>query len=185
MKKTLMLVIAIVVPVSIYIVLQLFGKNEFTVPAYNQYRGLHCEGKALPEALAQVGPGIKILTFVPADRPSGLGEMYLQIGRAQDALYGNSGVYILSIQKEQMDADTEKNFMTAPEVWRSVHVDTAVYAHLYDCVAGLEKYNAGPEANMPAHITLLDETNAIRGFFSYEPEEIDRLIVETKILLQE
>ncbi len=156
MKKVI-LIIALLFPIGVFVFLRFFGKNEFTIPVYYE-KGI----ETIPEACAK---------------------NYQAPYLVSDSLlinFGWSGRPVLivtdtsqSVQKGLMRLDEE----LSTEIQTILLSGERNYLdQVFMCDLLLQK---------PWTTVLLDDQRRIRGY--YDPktrEEVDRLIVELKILLR-
>jgi hypothetical protein len=155
--KRIILFFALIFPIGIFIFLRYFGKNEFTIPVYYS--------NELPDSLA----GCKKVEVVPYSVPE---STLNKLGwKGNPAIITNDTL-----------ADTRKNLLNLHQDFESDKLDIIVYAisdsiinTLCRCELLLEK---------PWTTVLIDKERRIRGYYSPNTrEEIDRLEVEIKILL--
>lgn len=156
MKKVI-LIIALLFPIGVFVFLRFFGKNEFTIPVYYE------------SGIEQV--------------PTACKRTYQSPYLVSDSLLANFGwggkpVLIIadstsSVQKgllrlnEELSEEIQTIFLTGEDDYLN---------GILTCDLFLQN---------PWSIVLLDDQRRIRGY--YDPtsrEEVDRLIVELKILLK-
>lgn len=161
MKKLIFLFLALLFPVAIFVFLKLFGRNEFNVPV------LHEEGKI--------------------DAPAHCDFVYSAPYRLADSV----------VSALRLNA-TDSLFV----VYFDSSLETAIdrvavefkWAPVYIAAPG----SFSPEANLttirecallmkvPASVVLLDHQRRIRGYYDgADRDEVDRLIVEMKIILKQ
>ncbi len=156
MKKVL-LIIALLLPIGVFVFLRFFGKNEFTIPVYYE-NGIEAVSTACTrnyQSPYQVSDSL-LINFGWSGRP-----LLIVADTSQ------------SVQKGLMRLDEELNaeIQTIYPSGESGYLD-----QVFMCDLLLQK---------PWTTVLLDDQRRIRGY--YDPktrEEVDRLIVELKILLK-
>jgi hypothetical protein len=155
MKKAI-LIIALVVPIGIFIFLKFFGKNEFSIPVYyetgvdnppgNCKRNYSSSYTVSDSLLSLIGwKGTPTLIVADSSRA-------IQLGLSRvDGEFKNEIQVIYPDNKIDLD-------------------------EFYTCDLLLQK---------PWSLVLLDDQRKVRGYYDLEHrDEADRLIVELKILLK-
>ena len=159
--KLLFLTLALLLPVAIFIFLKLFGKNEFDVPV------MHQEGKIGAPA------NCDFVYTTPYQVPDSV-IVNLRLKRA-DSLYVLYFDPSLSTPMNRISVE----FKWAPVtvVAPSAFAGGTDITKLKACVLLMQP---------PASVTLLDHKNRIRGYYDgSDRDEVDRLIVEMKIILKQ
>ena len=157
MKKVI-LVIALLLPILIFIFLRFFGKNEFSIPTYyengvdNPPAGCHRNYDAPYQVSDSLLLGIgwsKIPVLIVADSSVSVRS---DLNRLDDELTGRVQTIFLTGKDENLSA-------------------------LYSCDLLLKD---------PWKIVLIDDQRRIRGYYETGTrQEMDRLAVELKILLKQ
>jgi hypothetical protein len=153
-KKALFLFLALLLPVGIFIFLRLFGKNEFEVPAFYQDKS----------------PMVAECNFTytaPYVVPDSVMARLAAVGKNELYLIHLSGD--LSSRIKQEITDKEVTFVDGKLFENNVE-------QFRKCIL-----------LVPAQedLIVVDSLGKIRGYYSsLEREEVDRLLLETKILLK-
>jgi len=155
MKKAI-LIVALVVPIGIFIFLKFFGKNEFSIPVYY-------------EAGVDDPPGSCKRNY---DSPYLVSDSLLSIvgwkGEATLIVADSSRAIQLGLAR--VDGEF-KNEIQVIYPNNKIELD-----EFYTCDLLLQK---------PWSLVLLDDQRKVRGYYDLEHrDEADRLIVELKILLK-
>lgn len=160
-KKLVFLTLALLLPVAVFVFLKIFGRNEFTVPVMYQ--------EGMIDAPANCGFTYEAPYLVPDSLVSGLN------------LRDRDSVYVFYFDPSLA---TPMNRISVEFKWASVKVVTPSDFHgrtdlrsIKDCVLLIP-----PEAS----VALIDHKNRIRGYYDgTDRDEVDRLIVEIKIILKQ
>lgn len=179
-SKVIILIAILVIPVVIFLFLKAFGNNEFSIPVYYES-----------------GTGNLF-----ADCPSGSGDQqFYATNMVSDKIPG-SDIHIAIFFRENQSLTVNKlsnkwtrlkeTFRELPvksitysissndslpdELGETVWLDDNDFSHKMHCDAATDTVN---------QFILIDKLARIRGYYNLDLEEIDRLIVETKILLEE
>jgi hypothetical protein len=156
--KKIILILALLVPIGIFVFLKFFGKNEFTIPVY--YEG----GVDNPPAVCNRTYDSPYLVSATTLNTIGWN------GRNVLLVADSSGVVqkaLLSLEKK-ISNEIQSLFLKGLEVDQN---------ELLTCDLLLES---------PWKVVLIDDQRRIRGY--YDPsdrDEMDRLVVELKILLKQ
>lgn len=157
-KKAIYLILALALPVFIFVFLRLYGKNQFDIPIYYQTEIVAGECKEIYSVPYAVPDSI-VNRFEPRKRFAKV------VNFDTTALAGrNLNRIVTEFSSEEVTVvDGNK-------------ISSSDFSFLRDCVFLIPK---------PWTAVLLDESNRIRGYYSPETrEETDRLMVELKILLK-
>lgn len=151
------------IPAGIFTFLKFFGDNRFDVEIFHQ-DGISVDGCAsykgpyqLPDSLLDNKPSINSILII-ADKENAV-TIKNTVSRLQDLF--QSRINITAFASSQVN-----------EAYYKQNNDLLF---LKQCLLFMD------DPNMMA---LVDKENRIRGYYSLELDEIDRLIVETKILLE-
>jgi len=160
-KKLILLTLALLLPVAIFIFLKIFGRNEFKVPP------LHEEGTI--------------------DAPSNCNFNYATPYRIPDSLIAvldlrrRDSLYVFYFDPSPSAA--MKRVETESKGWPVGMVNTSSFPAgsdlrvIRDCVLLMKS---------PASVVLVDHDRRIRGYYDgTDRDEVDRLIVEMKIILKQ
>jgi hypothetical protein len=171
-KKTLILLSALALPIFIFIFLRTFGKNEFNVEPLFQQAPLpvspECgstatapymlEEKKLTELRWSINDSLTLYVFniVPFDET----ELTIRLAESQEGV--GLQIHKITSDSTQLSEDKDPIVMSASAV-----------GQLYTCFFLMQKVNA----------VLVDSKRRIRGHYNLvEREEIDRMLVEVKII---
>jgi hypothetical protein len=159
-RKVIYLLLALILPVSVFIFLRSFGKNEFSIPVYYE---LGIEDKE---------PGCAYAYSVPYRVSDSI---MLQMGRTNNntvtlLVVDTSSIVKVGLNRMLGEFDPTDFQLLFPST------DSGALDHWYACFFFLHK---------PWSAVLIDSENRIRGYYSPNTrEEVDRMIVEMKILLE-
>jgi len=160
-RKLIFLTLALLLPVAVFVFLKIFGRNEFNVPP------LHQEGEI------EVPSNCNFAYTSPYSIPDSIiNNLKL---RTQDSLYV---IYF------DPSLNTAMKRVGAESRWWSVKILSASSFSrgsdlrvIRECVFLMKP---------PASVTLVDHRNRIRGYYDgADRDEVDRLIVEMKIILKQ
>lgn len=198
MKKPVILLAILVLPVSIFMFLKIFGRNEYkALPIFVPDNVEGCDLHTALSLLSYDSTAINSKTlegsiWVIALHGLGNDEVSADIGRgmvrAQERFAGREEVKLLSMVVE---ADSLPALMT--------------YAQRYDAQRGKWLLGTGTEGDMKPFtrcvlalqtkseglvpdkmLVLLDKKSRVRGYFdASNREEVDRLLTEIPLLLRE
>lgn len=169
--KVTFLVITLIIPLAIFVFLRLFGKNHFDIPIYYEH-GVEVKFDGCSNSKDQFHVSD---TLVSKDRPT-LVMFYRQrqdfdqnilanqLERLHE-LYGNALPQVVLYTSEALDRDgTVVKQLETDQLESVMHCGFATDT--------LNQY------------ILTDSQRRIRGYYSTDLEEVDRLVVEIKILLE-
>ncbi len=161
-KKILFLTLALLLPVTIFIFLKIFGRNEFDVPV------MHLEGKI--EAPENCDYNYTTPYFIPDSLAA-----FFEVNNA-DSLYVIYFAPALRVPMKRVSVEIGEAFIKIipPSAFSLMKTDVRL---LKECILLMKP---------PHSIVLLDNKKRIRGYYEGEErDEIDRLIVEIKIILKQ
>ncbi|MEX2336112.1 MAG: hypothetical protein WD555_02435 [Fulvivirga sp.] len=171
--KIFFLVIMLAIPLGIFIFLRIFGDNKFDIPVYYS-EGLedevtNCSYKGgqfvVPDSLiAGKGPSVVLFFLEESDFNAITLDNH---GRRLDDIFGEE-IPEIFVYAEQSAALQEPNMQIRLLPKESLK-------QIMQCGFILKDFNK---------YVLVDGKNRIRGYYGTELEEVDRLIVEIKILLE-
>lgn len=160
-KKILFLTLALLLPVAIFIFLKIFGRNEFDVPV------MHQEGKVdAPE-------NCHFNYTTPYLIPDSISTSFKL--NAADSLYV---IYFepalnVPLKRVSVEFDEASIKIISPSGLSVLKTDVNV---LKECILLMKP---------PHSVVLIDNQNRIRGYYDgSDRDEMDRLIVEMKIILK-
>lgn len=161
-KKILFLTLALLLPIAIFIFLKIFGRNEFDVPV------MHQEGKV--DAPENCDFTYATPYFIPDSLTA-----FFEVNNA-DSLYVIYFEPGLSVPMKRVTVEIGEASIKVipPSVFTLLKTDVRV---LKECILLVKS---------PHSIVLLDNRKRIRGYYDgSDRDEIDRLIVEIKIILKQ
>jgi len=166
-KKTLYLVLALVLPVSIFVFLKLTGKNQFAIPVY------YSSGV---DSLSSVCGGDYSKPYLIPD--SVLKRLNWQKKECSLFLLGKTNGLELKRLNDVFSLELIGSYsLNDPTKPNNYQLSDADFSRWKNCV-----FIAKPFVN----IVLMDNERRIRGYYSVgSREEMDRLIVEMKILTKQ
>jgi hypothetical protein len=161
-KKLIYLVLALLLPIAVFVFLRTFGKNEFSIPVYYE------------QGVVDVAqPGCDYTYLIPYSIPDSVLQRSGWSGKSPVALFvaDSSEVVKVNLKRLQEEFDeTEFQILKPSE-------ESSIQDHWYACFFFLKK---------PWSVVLIDSEKKIRGYYApTSREEMDRLIVEMKILLKQ
>ncbi len=160
-KKIIFLILALLVPVTVFIFLKLFGRNEFRVPVLHQ--------ETLPSIPAQCDFAYD-LPYRVAD----------SVINAFDANRTDS-LYVFSFKPEHADAVNRVNTEFRNDPVLVIGPEEAEQRFdpqfLRQCVLLMHPDSA---------VAMVDSNNQLRGYYDGgNRKDVDRMIVEIKIILKQ
>jgi hypothetical protein len=159
-KKSIYLLLALILPIGVFVFLRLFGKNEFTIPIYYE------------QGVTEVQPSCAYTYPVPYTIPDSI---MRKIERAADKsvvllVADTSSVVNVGLRRLQEEFESTDFQLVYPSG------EQTSWDHWYACFFFLKR---------PWSAVLIDSEKRIRGYYAPNSrEEVDRLIVEMKILLK-
>lgn len=174
-RKGLFLFLALLLPVLIFLFLRFFGKNEFAIPVYHLEASpaipADCEivynfPYAVPNSSHVPLKGVSVVFFMDGLEDRDLRESNFELTRLNSEL-GGRDIKLIKIQSINKDSVGSENIL---------YLDSAVYQTEKRCYFLSGDYR----------IILIDEERKIRGYYPEATlKEVDRLLLELKILLKE
>lgn len=176
MKKSVLLFLALGLPVSIFLFLHFFGRNEFDIPVY--YQSISGEIPAdcsiehqFPYTITKSKfalSGTSVVFFASDLSTNELEESVFQLDRIFNE-FENSALQLFTVLHSQ-------DSMSSLDVANAIVLDKETYNREQQCVF-LANGN---------RLILIDSLRQIRGLYPKATlKEVDRLILELKILLKE
>jgi len=158
-KKLLYLFLALLLPVVVFLFLKSFGRNEFSVPPLHQ--------DSIPELASDCHYKYELPYRVPDS------VMTLFAGNTRDSIY----VLFFDSTAAPAIGRVESEFRGEPV---TITEGTSLGSHedlIRKCILLLDE---------PASVVLVDHKKRIRGYYDpHDREDMDRLIVEMKIILKQ
>ena len=197
-QKIGVLALMLALPVLFWLFLKFFGQNQFDIPLYypNGLDSLaNCNNTTAPHQVSQLsleslqGASVDesaltgqatIVYFLPNDCTNTCLLVLEELAKLQKVFEDQPNVRILAIGDQANQAALQslsQRFRAQPETWQFL---TGSTPNIKWCQFAL------PLNNIPIVETLIlvDSDRSIRGYYAgAEPDEIDRLTVEIKILL--
>ncbi|MEP2770665.1 MAG: hypothetical protein ABJH05_00865 [Fulvivirga sp.] len=163
--KGLFLIAILLIPICIFLFLKFFGENKFDIPVY------YSEGVTSPFPYCE-----------------SYSETYTVEGLAKEKL---PGVFLFFEEGEAFDLlqmNNVKNRLseTVGAIGYSVYTRDSTIKELnaLDSATFIQKLQCQFVSDTLNQYILVDSKSRIRGYYDTERDEIDRLIVELKILLE-
>ena len=205
--KTGLLISLLAIPVLIYIFLQLFGENYYSIPVYYQ-KGfeageLNCNpssGQHYVNLIHEVKPErtnftlnekITVFSFLNEDCNQDCQEKFNQLSRLTGIFNESDSVQVLSFVLKDSVTNNNNNFVDQlnnnreSKAWQFIQVKENEIREFYQCELLLAS-DTLPGDNYSDRFVLIDKKSRIRGYYdALSLEEVDRLILEIRILLYE
>jgi protein SCO1 len=214
-KKALILGILLLVPILVFIFIGTFGEHHFTLKTYfpkvddtgevvfnaagdtvfrqvPDFALTSQQGKTVTQA--DLTEGVYVANFMFATCPGICKDMSSQMARVQEAFQNNSTVKLVSITvnpehdtpqvlqeyAERYNADTNKWFFLTGA--RDSIYDLAIKGFYLP----VQEVPGGKDFIHSEKFMLVDREKRVRGIYDgTDPVEVDRLILEIKVLLDE
>lgn len=159
-KQFIILISALILPVSIFLFLKIFGKNEFDVPP------LYQEGKV------EVYEDCNTHITTPYLLPDSIIIKWENGTNAQLFLLNFSNAKTVDQRVTHEIGEGMIQIVLAS----SLHYDSATFSNLKKCILLLSE---------PNDLVLIDRERRIRGYYNGNSrDEVDRLLVEANIILK-
>jgi hypothetical protein len=159
-KKTIFLVLALLVPVAIFIFLKMFGRNEFDVPVMHQDSipsiSTDCHiGYTTPYRVAD-----SVMTMIRRNKSDSLCVIFFD-----DSSRAGMNRISVEFSDDPLEIVSIQDLTSASD-----------FPFLKRCILLMDE---------DMSVALVDHENRIRGYYDgNDRDEIDRLIVEIKIILK-
>ena len=168
MKKLLFLVLALLMPVVIYLFLQSFGDNQYMLPIMHSEAVPsfeNCETASAPYKLpAMFYEGVQHKAIIVDVRLGDLDRRFINNELARVRQYFGESVFTYKLFGQDIEAGVPDQYSTKTDLQR-----------LAKCTLLSESNNS--------FITLVDNQGRIRGYYdSSKKQEFDRMITEIEIL---
>jgi hypothetical protein len=197
--KIIVLFLILLIPAGIYIFLQTFGQNEFTVPVYNSDGEIESivTGTDIDPDQHMVSLDVliddslvdrkliseKVILLDLNVIPEQTTRDNYQINRLADIFRSHGSVHIIRIFSTNQERTNNFSYDETEdkENVSNFNVDYQTFRNIAKTQLGIELDGEEGFANQ---LVLLDENKRIRGYYNLNDfEDIDRLILEVKILL--
>lgn len=179
LPKILALVSILVIPLLIAVFLKIFGNNEFDIPVYYEtgtshpfkecadFGNEHFFAKELLLDKTQ-SDNISLLIFFEEDENFSVNQLTNILSRIQDT-FGEKPVETILYGKQNSDNQNDN-------LDKFISLTENEFINKMHCQAVTDTVN---------QFILVDKTARVRGYYGVELDEVDRMIVEAKILLDE
>lgn len=201
-KKILILVIVLSLPVILYLFLTYFGNNEFDLPVYFAEENEKCdEFQQLKDVngvihlnennilLSEILKGNINVVHFPNPRIDNQ-QLINELDRLISTLSEEGPVVVHSFFKGDSTPDDQLPELLASEAASSYQLDVATHKSFTECYFALPTVlwqgNHPSEMELPQEqiLVLVDKDLKIRGYYDgLETKDVDRLILEIRILL--
>lgn len=209
-----MLLLILAIPVLIYIFLQKFGSNTYTIPVFYEagipstlencnfsdgqhyipdFEVINQDSATITDAVLE--NNINIVDFFFTSCPDVCPIMSSEISRVQDAFQGRERVKVLSFtvdptyDKPAVLKDYAEQYNALPEKWQFATGDKAEIYALARCgfLLPVQEGDGGKSDFIHSEkLILVDGNKRIRGYYDgTSRKDVDRLITEINILLEE
>lgn len=200
-KKILILVIVLSLPVILYLFLTYFGNNEFDLPVYfadgneqcAEFKQLsevtepfawHGDGIILPDLL---GGNINVVHFPNPDADNQ--QLVNELNRLIATLSDEGPVKVHSFYKANSTTSEQKELLESDGA-QSYQLSAPMYKSFTECHFALptalwqNNHPSEMELAREQTLVLVDKNLKIRGYYDgLETKDVDRLILEIRILL--
>jgi len=201
MKKLILLIFILVIPASVFIFLKYFGTNTFEVPYLFENGIPNCLQSESPNIVSDFDlfgalpqPSDKydnseylIYGIVDKSKKSQLSNLIIQLIRIQDAFFESDPPYFVLLISGNFSDVQEMKLLSSSMGLRNSNTqyfysDKSVLYEFLKCEIALIMNNSDELTN----IALVDTERKIRGIYAgLDREEVDKLILELKILKQQ
>lgn len=201
MKKLILLIFTLIIPASVFVFLKFFGTNTFEVPYLFQNGIPGCLNSDSAHIVSDINFDDTLTQQLNSYRNSEyvvygvlegknneqLRNLIIQLIRIQDAFYEIDPPYFALLLKENA-SDTKEIELLCGSIGLQksntgyFYADGAIFYDFLKCEIALIENPSDPVINF----ALVDAERKIRGIYnSSESEEVDKLILELKILKQQ
>jgi hypothetical protein len=190
MKKQVILLLTLAIPVAVFLFLKIFGENKYEVPVFFAQGIEGCSNQSQPHVVnlksLKISPKSHCVVAVMDSNDNAANrELITELVRVQDGFY-NSGepqfILLTNLQSQQTKTgliDLCKAIGLNPTFTILHNLSASEMSDFMECGLGLGK----PDGGQPTDLILIDDEGRIRGFYPRnDKEETDRLILELKIL---
>lgn len=198
MKKLLLLLFTLAIPVAIFLFLKIFGSNEFAVPYFYEKGIPGCEESAERHIVPEVNlldPNGKEISSASAnqfvifgyiDQPGAVQEQVIQFVRIQDALLEVGPPRFVLISDDMSVLESFEKLADNSGLNSSNYdvgsLDSKSIDRFCKCGLGLKS----SENRWASNLVLVDPNGNIRGMYNIlEDEQTEKLILELKILIEQ
>ena len=160
-KKAILLTLALLLPVAVFIFLKIFGRNEFQVPVLHQEQNIDVPENCNFQYTSPYRVADSVIANIGLNKKDSLYVFYFDpsLNTAMKRVSVEfAGASLRIVSATDFSGDTDLSVMR-------------------QCVLLMKS---------PASVALLDHRNLIRGYYDgTDRDEVDRLIVEIKIILKQ
>ncbi|WP_017729941.1 SCO family protein [Nafulsella turpanensis] len=211
-KKFAALTFLLIFPVFLIWFLRTFGENKFSIPVFHQdataitsefcspqegqhyipaFNFVNKEGEFLSES--HLSGKLTVVSFFNSHCQESCQRLNNELLRLQGNFETEPAVQLLSVSTDperdtpaELKAYTEEKGLSKPK-WEFVTGEKNAVEQLIRCGFVLPLISSSAAIATPANLqlVLVDGQRRIRGYYTSERKEIDRLITEIKILLEE
>lgn len=196
--KAGILLLLLALPVFIWLFLKFFGQNRFEVPVYYE-EGTSQQGcpddqqphvippfslqslsKDVPATEKMLNGRVSAVFFLNPPCDAACIQVMEELARVQDVFEKQGPVQLITISNFKADArELATRFNSREDRWKFLMGESQEVQDLKRCGFVLTQ---PPETN--PSVVLIDEKRRIRGYYAgTDPEDMDRLILEIRILL--
>jgi hypothetical protein len=201
-RKIVILALVLLIPAAIYIFLQSFGQNEFTVPIYNAEGEIEAfisnennsqdyhkvsfndliNKELYPTDTKLFAEKIIVLDLVISGEETN--NYDYQISRIADIFKDDESVHIVRIYNKDHERNANEK-VPETEFRKNISIiNEGLNTLLRAAKAQLGLDMTSVETVAENHLVLLDDEKRIRGYYNLNDfDDVDRLILEIKILL--
>ncbi len=201
MKKLILLIFTLIIPASVFVFLKFFGTNTFEVPYLFENGIPGCLNSDSPHIVSDINFDGTLTQQLNSYRNSEyvvygvlevknnaqLRKIIIQLVRIQDAFYEIDPPYFALLLKGNI-ADTKEIELLCGSMGLNksttgiFYADGTIFYDFLKCEIALIENTTDPVTNF----ALVDTERKIRSIYnSSETEEVDKLILELKILKQQ
>lgn len=181
--KPVLLFSVLVVPALVFVFLKQFGENQYDIPVFHRY-GMNDSGKCDrldlhgSEAFA-VGLGNIVVFSFLTNEPTENSDVKLNNLSRIVNYFNSQEIVVLSVSSGE-DSVLSPTLLTGSRSgnWKYVKAVSGL-DYILECGLALPNDDASLDK-----FVLMDKENRIRGYYdAYDTEDVDRLMVELRILL--
>lgn len=205
-SKILILTITLTFPVILYLFLRSYGQNEFALPVFfEKEEKMYCKDSSVNKDSIQVfemnlQDSFKLKELYTADykvihfpdvEDSEIQTLKNELNRVLNT-FDELSINILSLKPHPSINDSSLNYMPfLPENRSKTYLYSEKDKHVFvSCMYAFPtidwngKHPSEETIAIDHTLVLLDDKNKIRGYYDgYETKEVDRLILEIRVLL--
>ncbi len=200
-RKGIILVLMLAIPVGIILFLHSFGRNEYDLPVFHEQGLESCQTGTVPHTITDfslfspisgnitnniLDGRITVVNFFEVPCTANCPDVFDELANLQNIFADEETVKTLSISRGLVLKDTLLNFIekyqSDPDKWLFLMEKQARVLDLAKCGFGLGSFAEGHALET---VVLVDGEKRIRGYYNIsDPDEADRLVLEIRILLR-